>query len=339
MDRIIDKRAVFVGCARNCAVALPHVLDNILSMSRLFLESAFIFVENDSQDATQTNLRRWCDGGRNARLIVLDGLADFCSIRTLRLEIARNRYLSLVRSEYSSYDFLFVVDCDEVNAARIDLGAVRRAINFLTEEENRAAVFANAKGIYYDLWALRHRLRCPGDIWEEACDYAIAHEVTDEEAFRETFSKRIITIAPDQAMPMEVDSAFGGLGIYKIPSIMRNGKRHVGYNVKHIPAGVIGLRQDGMRACGWQCCEHVSFNAGFRERGDKLFVLPYLINFETEGLIFPPSGWRGLLFDLRLLPSGPFEIGSPSHWRNVGRNKQCPCGSGKRFKHCHGAFT
>ncbi|MGL4490500.1 MAG: preprotein translocase subunit SecA [Rhizobiaceae bacterium] len=26
-------------------------------------------------------------------------------------------------------------------------------------------------------------------------------------------------------------------------------------------------------------------------------------------------------------------------WGRVGRNEQCPCGSGKKFKHCHGAFA
>jgi hypothetical protein len=26
----------------------------------------------------------------------------------------------------------------------------------------------------------------------------------------------------------------------------------------------------------------------------------------------------------------------PSHWGKVGRNEPCPCGSGKKFKHCHG---
>ncbi|MDO1584130.1 preprotein translocase subunit SecA [Rhizobium oryzicola] len=28
----------------------------------------------------------------------------------------------------------------------------------------------------------------------------------------------------------------------------------------------------------------------------------------------------------------------PSTWGKVGRNEACPCGSGKKFKHCHGAF-
>jgi preprotein translocase subunit SecA len=28
----------------------------------------------------------------------------------------------------------------------------------------------------------------------------------------------------------------------------------------------------------------------------------------------------------------------PSSWGKVGRNEVCPCGSGKKFKHCHGKF-
>jgi len=29
----------------------------------------------------------------------------------------------------------------------------------------------------------------------------------------------------------------------------------------------------------------------------------------------------------------------PSTWGKVGRNEPCPCGSGKKYKHCHGALT
>jgi preprotein translocase subunit SecA len=28
----------------------------------------------------------------------------------------------------------------------------------------------------------------------------------------------------------------------------------------------------------------------------------------------------------------------PTTWGKVGRNEACPCGSGKKFKHCHGRF-
>ena len=29
----------------------------------------------------------------------------------------------------------------------------------------------------------------------------------------------------------------------------------------------------------------------------------------------------------------------PSTWGNPGRNEKCPCGSGKKFKHCHGRLA
>jgi preprotein translocase subunit SecA len=28
----------------------------------------------------------------------------------------------------------------------------------------------------------------------------------------------------------------------------------------------------------------------------------------------------------------------PASWGKVGRNEVCPCGSGKKFKHCHGRY-
>ena len=28
----------------------------------------------------------------------------------------------------------------------------------------------------------------------------------------------------------------------------------------------------------------------------------------------------------------------PQSWGKVGRNEACPCGSGKKFKHCHGKY-
>ncbi|WP_397541544.1 preprotein translocase subunit SecA [Roseovarius salis] len=34
-----------------------------------------------------------------------------------------------------------------------------------------------------------------------------------------------------------------------------------------------------------------------------------------------------------------FDESDPSTWGNPGRNQPCPCGSGKKFKHCHGRFT
>jgi preprotein translocase subunit SecA len=29
----------------------------------------------------------------------------------------------------------------------------------------------------------------------------------------------------------------------------------------------------------------------------------------------------------------------PTTWGKIGRNEDCPCGSGKKYKHCHGRYA
>ena len=41
----------------------------------------------------------------------------------------------------------------------------------------------------------------------------------------------------------------------------------------------------------------------------------------------------------RVVAAEDRDANDPSTWGKVGRNEQCPCGSGKKFKHCHGAFN
>jgi preprotein translocase subunit SecA len=55
------------------------------------------------------------------------------------------------------------------------------------------------------------------------------------------------------------------------------------------------------------------------------------------------------LADVSLVPSAPNGFGTeratvrdpknPASWGKVGRNEACPCGSGKKYKHCHGRYA
>lgn len=38
-------------------------------------------------------------------------------------------------------------------------------------------------------------------------------------------------------------------------------------------------------------------------------------------------------------PAPGFVEDDPSTWGNPSRNDKCPCGSGKKFKHCHGSLA
>ncbi|HVW56373.1 MAG TPA: preprotein translocase subunit SecA [Rhizobiaceae bacterium] len=41
----------------------------------------------------------------------------------------------------------------------------------------------------------------------------------------------------------------------------------------------------------------------------------------------------------RAIPAEARDPKNPATWGKVGRNEPCPCGSGKKYKHCHGAFA
>ncbi|WP_028035906.1 preprotein translocase subunit SecA [Chelativorans sp. J32] len=43
--------------------------------------------------------------------------------------------------------------------------------------------------------------------------------------------------------------------------------------------------------------------------------------------------------DARIVPAEERDPNDPTTWGKVGRNELCPCGSGKKYKHCHGAFA
>ena len=39
------------------------------------------------------------------------------------------------------------------------------------------------------------------------------------------------------------------------------------------------------------------------------------------------------------LASGPTDPNDPRTWGKIARNSPCPCGSGRKFKHCHGTLA
>jgi hypothetical protein len=89
----IKRRAAIVGCARDCAVFLPAVLENIARIADLYSEAAFVFVENDSMDNTRHTLQEWLGKRANSLLMSLHGLSAQEPKRTARLAMARNAYM------------------------------------------------------------------------------------------------------------------------------------------------------------------------------------------------------------------------------------------------------
>lgn len=53
---------------------------------------------------------------------------------------------------------------------------------------------------------------------------------------------------------------------------------------------------------------------------------------------FDPDAWAEHQEDERLVDPSSRDARDPRTWGRVSRNENCPCGSGKKYKHCHGAF-
>jgi len=286
-----QKRVIFAGIARDCEKFLPEVLKTINQISELFKDSGYVFLENDSSDATKKILNEWGRSKKNFTFLNMDGLGQL-PIRTLRLEYLRNACIQFIKSEISinGFDYLIILDMDDVNSSGLDVSKISESIEFLEQEKERAGVFANQLGTYYDMWALRHQKLCPLDVWEEIFDYVQLFKVSDEVAYQNTFQKRIFSLGLQDDY-LEVDSAFGGLGIYKLSYVLNNPNPYLGSKVK-----VVKNEADIPMIFKFQSCEHVHFHLGIRGCGGKLFIKPNLVNGKNDGLQFPPSAYRGMTF-------------------------------------------
>ncbi len=283
------KSAVFVGLARDCATQLPFVLDNIHLMAGFFAETAFIFAENDSQDATAEILGVFAAHRQDCHILTFDGIGQSLPQRTRRFAYLRNRCIAFIRADkrLRGFDYLIVLDMDDVNRDPLDPVAIVKAFEFLGSRDEIAGVFPNCRGIYYDMWTLREPKLCPGDVFEQQLDYVLAHQVDDLTAYNKIFVPRLFTL-PEDAPPLAVNSAFGGLAIYKLRYALK--AEYKGFKPKEI------VQAGARHQIRFQVCEHVAFNGDIMRQGGKLYILPFFVNRITAGIEFSETAYRSMIF-------------------------------------------
>ena len=249
-------KGVFVGVARNCEPHLHEVLKNLTRLAALYGEASFAFVVSDSKDGTISILVDWLAKGQCGCVIDLGNLERQMPLRTQRLAFVRNACMDQVRNNAeASYDHLIVVDMDDVLAAPVSADVFAKAAHWLDDAAPRGAVFANARPRYYDIWALRHEVWCPYDCWHPVW-YRDKNQNEHQLQICEVFS-RMIKI-PLWLPPIQVLSAFGGIGIYKLR--LTATARYVGLDERRR-----------------ETCEHVAFNAAVRKAGGQLYIFPALV--------------------------------------------------------------
>jgi len=228
----------------------------------LILNSAFsdfpkvnwFLVESNSSDNTLGILNQLKSQVHNFDFVSLGDVGNPGESRTIGMAIARNRYLEEIRNEVKYSDTKFIVVAD-LNGSNKDLkvDAVRSC--FLRDDWDGCS--ANQKGPYYDIWALRHELWQPNDCWRQLEFYKKYVKFPEKALFMSVNSKMIVI--PPTSDWIEVDSSFGGLGIYRRQSILSAVYR-------------------GTDDFGLPICEHVPFHQELRRQGRRLFINPQLIN-------------------------------------------------------------
>jgi hypothetical protein len=246
-----------VGVTRNGARFLPRSLDRMRRATHLFGRVHAFFVESDSTDATLDVLRDATRRWPELRYRSEGALRERLPQRTARIAHCRNVYLEELATNplYAGVSHVIVADLDRVCR---DIDAPALASCWAATEPWDACT-ANQGDYYYDIWALRHPLWCPGDAWQEqkALQPLLGKTAADELAL---FS-RMVHIDPRRPL-IEVDSAFGGLAVYKRQALLAG--RYVGLDNE-----------------GGEVCEHVTLHAQLRAQGHRIFINPALINART----------------------------------------------------------
>lgn len=270
MSDLSTLEVALVGVTRNGARFLPRSLERMRRATGMFGRVHGLLVESDSTDHTVSVLRELTQHWPALRFRSEGSLRERLPQRTARIAHCRNVYLDELAHNplYAGISHVIVADLDRVCR---DLDAEAFASCWATAEPWDVCT-ANQGDYYYDIWALRHPLWCPGDAWQEqkALLPLLGKRAADELAL---FS-RMVHIDPKRPW-IEVDSAFGGLAVYRREALLSG-------------------RYIGVDEAGREVCEHVTMHAQLRARGHRIFINPALINARRTQHAGRKKLWRTL---------------------------------------------
>ena len=219
-------KVAFVGLARDIAGILPASIGRIQQTARHFADWRAFVVENDSTDGTKDLLRQWAtdDPGHVIVELADNGkphLHGFERERTVAMAGYRNRCRELVQEHYPEAEYVIVVDLDAwggwsvhgvINGIgwhhRLPKAACMASTSLF--KHSGSMIDGKYPWCHYDGWAYRWlgwsaRLGPWFTFW----------------------------LPPPGAPPIEVNSAFGGLGIYKAQPYLE--VEYSGEDCEHVP--------------------------------------------------------------------------------------------------------
>ena len=231
-----NKKAVFLGCAKNCGYYLSRTINNILLMGKQFKDFKVLIYENDSIDNTAQVLNNIKD----SRFHIFTNMFINVKypVRTWCLAYVRQELLNeLIKLNYKP-DYVIVLDLDDIGAKD------NKGLNFI-----KHAIKLNeywdvlSPKLTYDLFAFR--------VQNHTCNYFDILD-TRNVKYIESLMKYQTSdydYKYDKNGLMSIYSNFNGMVIYKYEVYIKG--KYSGKNIYYSPLVNNRNREE---------CEHVNFH-------------------------------------------------------------------------------
>lgn len=196
-------KCIIGGCVRNCEEYLYYVFQNIKKIQDLFDETQIIIAYDKSDDNSLSILAKLRLLFPNLTILLND--KPLTNIRTVNIANARNRILNEIRNKYSNYEFMIMIDCDNVNANGFNPNLFK---SYLLRNDWDVLLFN--KEIFYDIWALSIKPYVYSCWHWDNPMFAISE-------MRNYVNMKLSELSDNELL--ECVSAFNGFGIYRINKI------------------------------------------------------------------------------------------------------------------------
>ena len=272
-------KAVICGPIRNCAKYIPQVINNMLALGTLFEEFVIIFSYDISFDKTLQILKHYQHNIPN--MIVYENPSPMLLYRTHRIAKARNECLHIARTKYPSYDYMIMMDCDNVNSKRMNLSVVSASLKDTTWD----ALSFMTSPVYYDIWAL------------SIVPYMFSYNHFDKSYEQYYVIQRHVTqLLRQRKGYLPCLSAFNGFGLYrlnKFKNCLYDGRVNLSLLPRHFMQMhsnaaksriIFRIYKDRLGFVNvngmFEDCEHRAFHAqGIFKNGANIFISPEVVFF------------------------------------------------------------
>lgn len=250
------------GTVRNCGKYLDKVFQLMEQIGAEFEAYRILLYHDVSSDNTLVKLKRYADA--NAHMILLENGQRPAKFRTHRIAKGRNRCLETVRRQFSEYDYMIMMDCDDRCNYALNTSLLR---GVLKRKDWDALSFNHPMG-YYDSWALSippHVISC----------YYFADEGAGVRALR----ARMQRTPRGEFIPCV--SAFNGFAIYRMSKFRQcwyDGRPRLDVIPTRLLATNMragGIPGDPSRCSPHEDCEHRFFHiSAIRRHGARIMISP-----------------------------------------------------------------